>query len=504
MASCHSKRKYHHKRKINIGICYSHLHLGRKRTKVYKCKYCGEFFCKEHLKAKPPGMPRFKGTSHEDRLFMEEWHKPGGHPCVPYLEHWKAKNEREKQEYGLALDRLIRSKPPQFKKEEKWHEPIFNVPLTKKKQKNFKSKPIQSKKKRRGYKHTYKKPLVKKKQKNYIKYIIFGLILLAVFLFISFMNKDCSDGTQSQNCSINKPFFCQRFGSLVENPSVCGCPENEREYQNNCIQIIECEDGTLHPECSTNKPYQCVNGSLVKRASVCGCPDEYMRKGKSNSCEPIQRCSDGTIHNQCSDDKPYLCVNGSLAIRAAICGCPEGSVQRGPNSNSCEAGSKSDPSIYEIDSLYTVSNINDNWVHGFMLIVNNKRVELGYMQMQESEQLNEIAKIRFNTMMEEPFISHYGAGAYNVGEVIFYPEGFTEQGYVNDIQVNAPIHWDGLIDPMFSSYGYHLEEGPVMQIWGYCPVTEIVGANVDTKEFFDQHGCETSVGNSMWLVINMI
>lgn len=70
-----------------------HYHLCRKQTKLYKCKFCGRYFCKDHIKPKPPGLPRFKGTSHEDLVFMEEWHKPGGHPCIPYSDHWKANNQ---------------------------------------------------------------------------------------------------------------------------------------------------------------------------------------------------------------------------------------------------------------------------------------------------------------------------------------------------------------------------------------------------------------------------
>ena len=106
MSARHHKRKT---KKSDIGVC--HYHLCRKRTKVYRCKYCGEYFCKEHLKAKPPGLPNFKTTTHRDRLFMEEWHKPGGHPCVPYLEHWEAENQRKEEGYRQALDKLIRSKP---------------------------------------------------------------------------------------------------------------------------------------------------------------------------------------------------------------------------------------------------------------------------------------------------------------------------------------------------------------------------------------------------------
>ncbi|MCD6464526.1 AN1-type zinc finger domain-containing protein, partial [Candidatus Woesearchaeota archaeon] len=107
MTSKHNKKTK--KSNSKIGIC--HYHLCRKKTRVYRCKYCGEYFCKKHFQPKPPGLPRFNSTKHEDRLFMEEWHKPGGHPCVPYLDIWRAEQERKEQEYRQALDMLLRSKP---------------------------------------------------------------------------------------------------------------------------------------------------------------------------------------------------------------------------------------------------------------------------------------------------------------------------------------------------------------------------------------------------------
>ncbi len=90
-----------------IGVC----HYCGKKTRVYKCKYCGEYFCKEHLQPKPAGLPRFNSTKPEDILFMEEWHKPGGHPCVPYLDVWRTKQKRKEEEYRQALDKFLRSKP---------------------------------------------------------------------------------------------------------------------------------------------------------------------------------------------------------------------------------------------------------------------------------------------------------------------------------------------------------------------------------------------------------
>jgi len=260
---------YHKRRKHNFGVC--HYHLCRKRTEVHKCKYCGESFCKEHLNAKPPGLPRFEGTSHQDRLFMEEWHKPGGHPCMPFLSHWEAENERKEQKYRQALDRLIRSKPIQFEKEER-QEPKYEEELPK--------KPT--------YIEKDEEPKIERKT-GYVKYVIGGLLILfIIYLFLNF------SGTN---------LF---FGS-----------------------VLNCTDGTLYNHCSKDKPFYCFNGTLVKNSTICGCPYDYRAKG--NDCELIPRCSDRTVYGECSNSKPLYCLNGTLIKKASSCGCPLNEVVQGDN-----------------------------------------------------------------------------------------------------------------------------------------------------------------------------
>jgi len=165
--------------------------------------------------------------------------------------------------------------------------------------------------------------------------------------------------------------------------------------------------------------------------------------------------------------------------------------------------SSSGISLSDIGSFFTGPEIDDAWVHNFMSVVNSERTKRGLHSMQELEQLNTIATSRFIKMMENPFISHYGADAYNVGEVVFYPEGSTEKAYAEDIQLTAPLHWDLLMSPMFSRYGYHIEKGETIQIIGLCSTTEIPGPNIDVKEFFRQNGCQTTTEDSIWLVIDM-
>lgn len=109
-------------------------HLCRKRKKLTQCEYCKSYYCEKHLQPKPPGLPRFKSTKPEDKLFMKEWRKKRGHPCAPYREYWVATQERKKKEYREALDKLIRSKPLkeryeyELPKREKW---VFDKELIK-------------------------------------------------------------------------------------------------------------------------------------------------------------------------------------------------------------------------------------------------------------------------------------------------------------------------------------------------------------------------------------
>lgn len=110
------------KKEVENGICSYHLH--NERAKVYKCKYCKDYFCEEHLEAKPPSIPDFKSIRNSNRLMMEEWHRPGGHPCAPYFDFWIAEEERRKQEYRKAIDNLVRPQAEVLKVEE---EPICGI-----------------------------------------------------------------------------------------------------------------------------------------------------------------------------------------------------------------------------------------------------------------------------------------------------------------------------------------------------------------------------------------
>ena len=147
--------------------------------------------------------------------------------------------------------------------------------------------------------------------------------------------------------------------------------------------------------------------------------------------------------------------------------------------------------------------IDNNWGHSFMSDVNSGRKSLGISAFVEDPALDSMANTRFNTMVTHYQISHYGAESYNMGEVVFYPDGFSPEDYITNIQQTATLHWQLLMDPSLSNYGFYVGTGPIIEIVNGCSVSEIPGPNIDVVQYFQQHGCQTEVASGTWLVIDM-
>ena len=159
--------------------------------------------------------------------------------------------------------------------------------------------------------------------------------------------------------------------------------------------------------------------------------------------------------------------------------------------------------ISNVSSSILPQPIDSKWVDGFISEVNAERAKNGLRPLQKAPQLDAIAYSRFNTMMMHPDISHYGAGAYPGGEVVFYPAGFTPQNYATDVKNTAPLHWEILVSPMVSYYGYYVGSGPVVQAIGSCSATEIPGPNINVTQYLQQQGCQPTMSTATWLVIDM-
>ncbi len=114
------------------------------------------------------------------------------------------------------------------------------------------------------------------------------LILLAVLLLSGCAFKTCKDGTFYGTCSTKIPYYCTIEGKLVKDENKCGFNEIISDYNYSRTFDInrnygeppkKCSDNTRYNECSQNKPYYCEDGNLVKKASICGCPQGLQING---------------------------------------------------------------------------------------------------------------------------------------------------------------------------------------------------------------------------------
>ena len=161
--------------------------------------------------------------------------------------------------------------------------------------------------------------------------------------------------------------------------------------------------------------------------------------------------------------------------------------------------------------------INSNWVSQFISIVNQYRVSENATPLQYCPALSQFAQMRFNTMVTNPAISHYGYEEdYNkffsqyqgytiliTSEEVLFPSGYTPSQYVQFMINNAPIHWQGLMDQAYTYYGYYIGYGPSYIVIGSCPSTEIPGPGINITQYYDSQGCSYELVNTTWLVLEL-
>lgn len=222
------------------GTC-SHASCGK--AAVQKCRYCGQDFCRDHLKAKPSSAQIFLRDELPEKLkekIREEAGQPGGHVCKPYFESLAGKSGREETTESRA----------------------------------------QAAGKPRPHGKHHDAQATKKRPSSHKKATILVIMLLAAGALFFYFRLDamifqfsgsCNDGTFHESCSLNRPYYCFN-GTLSQKASVCGCPEGYVSRGESCGNPLSCKDSTQPGECSSKKPFYCMNGTLVNRASLCGCP----------------------------------------------------------------------------------------------------------------------------------------------------------------------------------------------------------------------------------------
>ena len=153
----------------------------------------------------------------------------------------------------------------------------------------------------------------------------------------------CSDGTPYNQCSTNKPSYCEN-GNLINKCSTCGCPSGKQCQSNGGCTVStqttcqnECSEVGLK-RCSGNGYQACGNydaDTCLEWSTITNCPvNTICQDGLcTQQKQQEQKCSDGTLYGQCSTNKPKYCDNGNLISKCATCGCPSG--QQCQTSGSC-------------------------------------------------------------------------------------------------------------------------------------------------------------------------
>jgi hypothetical protein len=174
--------------------------------------------------------------------------------------------------------------------------------------------------------------------------------------------------------------------------------------------------------------------------------------------------------------------------------------------------------LSSISSSISGPQINATWANEFFSGLNSYRSIYSAQVLEYCPSLSSFAKVRFNTMVKNYEISHYGydqdlksyfGNVYNVAfeEEYFFPSGYTPADYLDYIQEYAPIHWQGLINSTYDNYGFYIAHGPNYEVSGpdgdSCPVTEIPGPNINIPQFLAQYGCTVQVENQSWFIVEL-
>lgn len=97
-----------HGKDTNMGVC--DYHLCRKQAKVFKCKFCGNSYCENHIKPKMvTNLSQISSEKEPLRSWLEEeYRKEDAHPDSIYTQlHWdelKAKRKEEIENRWKSID----------------------------------------------------------------------------------------------------------------------------------------------------------------------------------------------------------------------------------------------------------------------------------------------------------------------------------------------------------------------------------------------------------------
>jgi len=165
-------------------------------------------------------------------------------------------------------------------------------------------------------------------------------------------------------------------------------------------------------------------------------------------------------------------------------------------------------SVYNLQIRYPGAGLSPEWVKTFIQTVDEKR---NATALTENRTLDSFAAFRYDSIRAEYQISDYNFTAdYNrffgsasplIFEEILYPAGKDPSTYVDYLHVHAPGHWSGLMNPLYTQYGYFFGTGPSVEIGPGCSATEIPGPNINITQYVISHGCSYVIADEIWFIL---
>ncbi len=120
--------------------------------------------------------------------------------------------------------------------------------------------------------------------------------------------QNCSDGTLTGQCSINKPKYCDN-GILKTNCTKCGCPISLSCQANGSCANLTCSDGTEVGNCSATKPKYCNSKKeLIDNCGSCECSSNQICQD-FKSCVNLPAISSNTKFSALYSDKEVFLVS---------------------------------------------------------------------------------------------------------------------------------------------------------------------------------------------------
>ena len=316
-----------------IGRC--NYHLCRIRTRLFRCKYCGNYYCKEHLNPKTPvsfgGVFRGKKRSIESLEAEREWRKVG-HPCVPYGE-WKRQKEKEDLEKRWKI-------LDQFKEIKE----IPSLPVSTELPNNVK-KIFRTPKKSNREKLQIPKAEILPNQilpkKNHRKLGFAILIIIGIVYLL--MPKSISKDVPYVLNNPKKIIYLPSEYKGETNENFIGDPIKEMLKEGWKIEYLDIPTLSITSERVTVE----ITTNNLNQLS------EKLNYWFKTLNWKLLTCTDGTFYNHCSSNKPYYCLNGTLIENVTVCGCPADEVVQG---QSCISKYEINPKIVTLNYI-----LNGNW-----------------------------------------------------------------------------------------------------------------------------------------------